>query len=201
LSDDEDIHSTDKGKHSADERKHSTVLAEEKSVVMKVNTILRKVNTALLKENTVLTKVNTTLRVLWTPPSTSFCVEGGGGTVAKSAMTGWQRIEGSLLEFKMYNKFEKLETKKLTQQVLNGQIGSPKSFKFEEFFSQEKHRLRTLIFLKMFPDVPNFNPQKQKPAISVCGPRQLIVNSRRSSQNIKMSGAVFTTQRKWIIYT
>jgi hypothetical protein len=38
---------------------------------------------------------------------------GGGGTDAKPAMTGWPRIEGSLLEFKMYNKFEKLETKKL----------------------------------------------------------------------------------------
>ncbi len=43
----------------------------------------------------------------------------------------------------------------------------------------------------MFPYVPNFNPQKQKPAISVCGPRQLIVNSRRSSQNMKMAGAGF----------
>ncbi len=34
----------------------------------------------------------------------------------------------------------------LSQQVLNGQIGSPKSFEFKEFFSQGKHRLRTLIF-------------------------------------------------------
>jgi hypothetical protein len=46
----------------------------------------------------------------------------------------------------------------LTQQVLNGQIGSPKSFEFQEFFSQGKQRLRTLIFLLMFPYVPNFNP-------------------------------------------
>ncbi len=73
----------------------------------------------------------------------------------------------------------------LTQQVLNGQIGSPKSFKFQELFSQWKHRLRTLIFFLMFPYLPNFNPKKQKPAISVCGPRQLIVNSRQSSQNMK----------------
>jgi hypothetical protein len=35
----------------------------------------------------------------------------------------------------------------LTQQVLNGQIGSQKSFKFQEFFSQGQHWLRTLIFL------------------------------------------------------
>jgi hypothetical protein len=48
----------------------------------------------------------------------------------------------------------------LTQQVLNGQIGSPKSFEFQEFFSQGKQRLRTLIFFLMFPYVPNFNPQK-----------------------------------------
>jgi hypothetical protein len=34
----------------------------------------------------------------------------------------------------------------LTQQVLNGQIGSPKSLEFQEFFSQGKQRLRTLIF-------------------------------------------------------
>jgi|NOAtaT_7_FD_contig_71_971275_length_453_multi_2_in_0_out_0_1 hypothetical protein len=27
----------------------------------------------------------------------------------------------------------------------------------------------------MFPYEPNFNPPEQKPAISVCGPRQLIV--------------------------
>jgi hypothetical protein len=37
----------------------------------------------------------------------------------------------------------------------------------------------------MTPYIPNFNPQKQKPANSVCGPRQLTVNSRRSSQNVK----------------
>ncbi len=95
----------------------------------------------------------------------------------------------------------------LTQQVLNGQIGSPKSFEFQEFFSQEKHRLRTLLFLKMLPYVPNFNSQKQKPAISVCGPRQLIVNDRRSSQNMKNVWCRFLTYKgselyilKWKFY-
>jgi hypothetical protein len=34
----------------------------------------------------------------------------------------------------------------LTQQVLNGQIGWPKSFEFQELFSQGKQRLRKLIF-------------------------------------------------------
>ncbi len=33
----------------------------------------------------------------------------------------------------------------------------------------------------MFPFEPNFNPQKQKPAISVCGPRQVIVNSQKAA--------------------
>jgi hypothetical protein len=86
----------------------------------------------------------------------------------------------------------------LTQQVLNGQIGSPKSFEFQELFSQGKQRLfERSFFFKMFPYVPNFNPQKQKPAISVCGPRQLIVNSRRSSQNMRNGWCRFLTiQRK-----
>ena len=43
------------------------------------------------------------LAILWTPPPTSFCVEGGGRTIAMPAMTGWPRIERSLLEYKMYN--------------------------------------------------------------------------------------------------
>jgi hypothetical protein len=36
----------------------------------------------------------------------------------------------------------------------------------------------------MFPYEPTFNPQKQKPAISVCGPRQLIVNSQKAAVTI-----------------
>ncbi len=51
----------------------------------------------------------------------------------------------------------------LTQQVLNGQIGSLKSSEFQK----------------------NFNPQKRKSAIFLCGPRQLILNSRQRSQNMK----------------
>jgi hypothetical protein len=43
----------------------------------------------------------------------------------------------------------------------------------------------------MFPYLPNFNPQKQIPAISVCGPRQLIVNSRQTSQNVKNNWCQF----------
>ncbi len=35
----------------------------------------------------------------------------------------------------------------------------------------------------MFTYLPNFNPLKRKPAISVCGPYQLIVNIRESSQH------------------
>ncbi len=35
----------------------------------------------------------------------------------------------------------------LTQQVLNGQIGSLKSSEIQVFFSQGKHRFRMLIFL------------------------------------------------------
>ncbi len=52
----------------------------------------------------------------------------------------------------------------------------------------------------MFPYVQNFTPQKQKPAISVCGPRQLVVNSKQSSQNMRNGWCRFLTiQRKLII--
>ncbi len=91
---------------------------------------------------------------------------------------------------------------RLSQQVLNGQIGSLKSSEFQEFFSQGKHRLRMLILLLTFSYLTYFNPQKIKPAFFLCGPRQLILNSRRSSQNRKnWLLPVFTIQSMWIIYT
>ncbi len=37
----------------------------------------------------------------------------------------------------------------------------------------------------MFPYVPDFNPRNKKPAISMCEPHQLIVNSRQNFQNGK----------------
>jgi hypothetical protein len=84
----------------------------------------------------------------------------------------------------------------------NGQIGSLKSSEFQEFFSQGKHGLRMLIFLLTFSYLPYFNPQKIKPAIFLCGPRQMILNIRRSSQNMKnWLLPVFTLQSKLIIYT
>ena len=50
----------------------------------------------------------------------------------------------------------------LSQQVLNGQIGSPKSFEFQEFFSQGRQRLRTQIFFKNVPICTKFYPPETK---------------------------------------
>jgi len=52
----------------------------------------------------------------------------------------------------------------------------------------------------MFLYVLNFNPQKQKPAISVCGPRQLIVNSRQSSKNVKNNWCRFLPYKVTELY-
>ncbi len=70
------------------------------------------------------------------------------------------------------------------QKVINGQSWSFKSSEFQFFFSEGKYWFRMLIFLNG-PISTDFNPQKRKPAIFLCGPHQLIVNSRQSSQNVK----------------
>jgi hypothetical protein len=59
----------------------------------------------------------------------------------------------------------------------------------------------------MFPYEPNFNPQKQKPAISVCGPRQLIVISQKAAVTTlctlwgdrKQQTELLKREKKWLV--
>jgi hypothetical protein len=48
-----------------------------------------------------------------------------------------------------------------------------------------------LIFLQMFPNLPNFNPPKRKQVIAVCGAHQLIVNTVGALKTARMAGAGF----------
>jgi len=38
------------------------------------------------------------------------------------------------------------------------------------------------FLLKIFSKILNFNPQPKNPALAVCGPHQLMLNNRQSSQ-------------------
>jgi hypothetical protein len=58
----------------------------------------------------------------------------------------------------------------------------------------------------MFPYEPNFNPQKQKPAISVIGPRQLIVNRQKAAVSTlctlwgdRKQQAELSKREKWLV--
>ncbi len=50
----------------------------------------------------------------------------------------------------------------ITQQVLNRQIGSPKSSEFQKNISRGNNSLRRLIFFVNVPKCTIFQPQKQK---------------------------------------
>ena len=66
----------------------------------------------------------------------------------------------------------------------NGQIGLRKSCELQKIILYvEKIGLELCKVFLMFPLNMNFKPQSKKPAIAECGPHQLMVNTRRSSQN------------------
>ncbi len=96
-----------------------------------------------------------------------------------------------------------VSVRKLTQEVLNRQIGSLKSSQFQIFFSQGKNWLRMLIFFQKSPYLPNFNPPKKKTSnffvwASSADPKQ---QTELSKKREKWFLPVFIIESKWIIYT